>query len=161
VRGRRVLELGAGTGLAGIAAHALGARVMALTDLEYALENLRDNVRVNFEHFESMESGPVFVRRLDWLHRDSYLRPSDVTHSFDDSGDHWDVIIGADIVWLEELVPALVNCLETVMILPEARCAGDIKPNTVGYLSHQVLHVHVYTPVITYILACKQLSMVS
>lgn len=48
VRGKRILELGAGTGLVGIAAHvAFGAREVILTDLEYSLGNLRENLKAN------------------------------------------------------------------------------------------------------------------
>jgi predicted nicotinamide N-methyase len=144
LRGRRVLELGAGTGLGGIAAHALGARMTVLTDLEYALGNLRENVRVNFEHFESVEAGPVFVRRLDWFDETTYIWPSDVAQSCDECDDHWDVVVGADIVWLEELVPALVDCLEAVM-KPKGRRVSHEKLNIVGYLSHQVYLHAIYS----------------
>jgi predicted nicotinamide N-methyase len=44
VRGRRVLELGAGTGIGGLAAHALGARVSVITDLRYCLDSLEENM---------------------------------------------------------------------------------------------------------------------
>lgn len=48
VRGRRVLELGAGTGLAGIVAHHLGAKRAVLTDGDiHALENMRHNAMQN------------------------------------------------------------------------------------------------------------------
>jgi len=48
VQGRQVLELGAGTGLAGIVAHHLGASKVILTDGDlHALQNLRFNATKN------------------------------------------------------------------------------------------------------------------
>lgn len=41
LKGNKVLELGSGTGLVGLAAAILGADQVMLTDLEYTLDNLR------------------------------------------------------------------------------------------------------------------------
>jgi len=45
---KRIIELGAGTGLAGIALAKLGAQV-ALTDMEHVLPILRENVATNLD----------------------------------------------------------------------------------------------------------------
>lgn len=58
--GRVVLELGAGTGVVGLAASALGARRTYLTDQAYTLENLRRTVSRN-SHLSGVE-----VMELDW-----------------------------------------------------------------------------------------------
>ncbi|CAD7952937.1 unnamed protein product [Amoebophrya sp. A25] len=47
VRGKTVLELGAGTGVVGLTAWALGAKRVVLTDLEEALPHLHKNVSLN------------------------------------------------------------------------------------------------------------------
>ena len=57
-----MLELGAGTGLVGIATSALGAKQVYLTDLDYCTENIRENVKAN----EPVLKGEVTVQALDW-----------------------------------------------------------------------------------------------
>jgi hypothetical protein len=47
VQGRRVLELGAGTGLSGLAAALVGASHVLLTDLPYTIPRLQANVAAN------------------------------------------------------------------------------------------------------------------
>ena len=60
VEGKAVLELGAGTGLTGIAAAMLGASEVLLTDLPYVMENLRQNIASNsVSNAEAAE--------LDWM----------------------------------------------------------------------------------------------
>ncbi len=141
VADRTVLELGAGTGVAGIAAGLLGARSVLLTDLEYTLENLGSNVRDNAQQMErefeqcsdrnnsnannelcsslsssARYSSPFRVAKLDWADPASY--PPEAV----------DLVLGADIVWLEHLVPDLVRALTAVV--------GE---RTTLLMSHQVI----------------------
>lgn len=80
--GRRVLELGCGLGLAGIAAASAGA---AVTMTDYDDEALR------FARYNAMRNLPAealprtHIRRLDWR--------------ADDAGDLFDVILGADVAY--------------------------------------------------------------
>ena len=116
-----VLELGAGTGLAGIAAASLGAKRTVLTDLSYTLENLRSNVVLN--SYSDNDDGiipigaDVVVTELDWSRVETYL--------VDDT--KWDVILAADVVWLAHLVPPLLKAIE-----------AHVSENTELIISHQM-----------------------
>lgn len=103
VAGKRVLEVGAGTGIAGIAAALLHARTVYITDLLYALDNLRSNVEMNIV---PLAESVVTVQELDWS--------DDATYPHSSSFEEWDIILGADVVWLEHLVPSLVKCLSAI-----------------------------------------------
>ncbi|CAM9317653.1 unnamed protein product, partial [Scytosiphon promiscuus] len=143
----RVLELGCGTGLAGLAAAvAFGKRrsvgddevqtnadpcppahhchpsegegdevhecvlpavegegvEVVLTDLEYALGNARANIARNAPSLEDL-GGKVDATELDWC------RP--LPQEFVD-GSSFDLILAADVVWLDDLVVPLVRTLE-------------------------------------------------
>lgn len=113
--GKSIIELGAGTGTAGIKAASLGASLVVLTDLEYSLANLARNVEANRE---ALSTCNVEVRELDWFKSETWQRDNEVS---------WDIILLADVVWLEELVQPLVNVLIALA-----------KPTTVILLSHQL-----------------------
>ncbi|HEX8500889.1 MAG TPA: 50S ribosomal protein L11 methyltransferase [Pyrinomonadaceae bacterium] len=80
--GRRVLELGAGTGLPGIVAATLGARVVQTDRDELAMSACGRNCERN-------GAGAVERRPADWA-------------SWDDAGSY-DFIIGSDILYNEEM----------------------------------------------------------
>ncbi|CAM9618371.1 unnamed protein product [Chrysoparadoxa australica] len=95
MHGARVLELGAGTGVSGLSAALLGANVV-LTDLEYTLPNLEANVAAN-------ELGPpqVTVQKVDWF------SPPEFEGTFD-------LVLMADVVWMDDLVTPLVETMEVI-----------------------------------------------
>ncbi|MBN3318617.1 MT21A methyltransferase, partial [Atractosteus spatula] len=97
LRGKKAIELGAGTGLVGIVATLLGARV-TLTDREPALDFLRANVRANLP---AELRGAAEVSELAW---------GEALHRYAAGG--YDLVLGADIVYLEETFPALLATLE-------------------------------------------------
>jgi len=118
LKGQSVIELGSGTGLAGLCAAALGAEHLFLTDLEYALDNLRANVDANL----GLKSN-VICAELDWYHP-----------SLDFLQNHFfvvDVIILADVAWVPELVSPLVN---TLRIICDSSCCVTV-PKI--FLAHQ------------------------
>ncbi|TUB36337.1 Protein N-lysine methyltransferase METTL21A [Bagarius yarrelli] len=97
LKNRTAIELGAGTGLVGIVTALLGADV-TITDRSAALPILESNVKQNVPpHLQ----GAVRVSELTWgegLAR--YPAGS------------YDLILGADIVYLEETFSALLSTLE-------------------------------------------------
>ncbi|XP_026879218.2 protein N-lysine methyltransferase METTL21A isoform X1 [Electrophorus electricus] len=97
LKGRTAIELGAGTGLVGIVATLLGGNV-TITDRKPALELLRDNVK---ENIPSDLQGAVQVSELTW---------GEGLEHYPSGG--YDLILGADIIYLEETFPALLRTLE-------------------------------------------------
>ncbi|KAK9967358.1 hypothetical protein ABG768_001761 [Culter alburnus] len=97
LKGKRAIELGAGTGLVGIVAALLGANV-TITDREPALEFLTANVR---ENIPPSQQEAVRVSELTWGENLDLYPPGS-----------FDLILGADIVYLEETFPALLQTLE-------------------------------------------------
>ncbi|XP_035488234.1 EEF1A lysine methyltransferase 3-like [Scophthalmus maximus] len=121
LRGKRILELGAGTGVVGILAARLGAAV-TLTDLPLALPQLQANVSANMPS-SGWPSPPPTVLPLSWG-EDHMNFPSD-----------WDLVLCADIIYLPETYPLLVETL-----------AHLCKNGAVVYLSSKMRKEH-ETPV--------------
>ena len=88
IRGQRVLEIGAGLGVAGIYAALCGHDVTISDDNQEALLFARANALLN-------DCPRVIVRKLDWRHPDLQ--------------DQFDVIIGAEVVYDRQLYPDLVQ----------------------------------------------------
>lgn len=92
LRGARVLELGAGTGLPGIVASAFGARVTQTERHEAALSLCRSNGDRN-------RVAGIEYRAGDWVHWDDTSR--------------YDWIVGADIIYAESTQAHLRRIFET------------------------------------------------
>ncbi|XP_045932513.1 EEF1A lysine methyltransferase 3-like [Micropterus dolomieu] len=117
LRGKRIIELGAGTGVVGILAARLGGAV-TLTDLPLALSQLQANVSANMPSSGWPTALPT-VLPLSWG-EDHMNFSSD-----------WDLVLGADIVYLPETYPLLVETL-----------AHLCKNGAVVYLSSKMRQEH-------------------
>ncbi|KPP59124.1 protein N-lysine methyltransferase METTL21A-like [Scleropages formosus] len=97
LNGRTAIELGAGTGLVGMVAALLGAKV-TITDRAPALDFLQANVRKNVP---PEKQDAIVVSELTW---------GENLERYKAGG--YDLILGADIVYLEDTFPALLRTLE-------------------------------------------------
>ena len=126
VRGRSVLELGAGLGLTGIVAHVLGAAHVCLTDGDVdVLHNLRYNVQYN----NSDNKGTVACPQLVWGHE--HVPTFAQTH-----GAQHDVILAADVFYASHLVQPLWQTVDA-LLAPDGRFLLGFAPHAVS--AHVVL----------------------
>ncbi|MDX2308915.1 MAG: methyltransferase domain-containing protein [Hyphomicrobium sp.] len=94
ITGRRVLEIGSGAGLAGLAARFLGADVVQTDHSAEALALARDNARLN-----GIEG--IRQRVVDW-------------HDWR-SGETFDVVVGSDVLYAKESHAAVLEILDRVL----------------------------------------------
>nr|XP_046238501.1 protein N-lysine methyltransferase METTL21A [Scatophagus argus] len=97
LKGKEAIELGAGTGLVGIVAALLGARV-TITDRDPALDFLSANVKANLP---PDSQGSAVVSELTW---------GEGLERYPAGG--YDLVLGADIVYLEDTFEPLLQTLE-------------------------------------------------
>ncbi|KAL8152214.1 hypothetical protein V2J09_009974 [Rumex salicifolius] len=161
LRGKRVIELGAGCGVAGMAM--LGCDVI-LTDQKEVLQLLQRNVDRNISRISQMNPGPdligsIKVTELDWGNMDHVQA---VAGPFD-------YIIGTDVVYVEHLLEPLLQTIlalsgprTTVMLGYEIRSTSvhekmlelwksnfDVKtiPKSKMHSRYQHQSIHLYTMV--------------
>lgn len=98
----RILELGSGTGLVGIATAAILGAHVTLTDLPHVLPNLRFNADSNAAAL-APRGGSLDVRQLRWGD----------DHAGDSLHDSmFDVVLASDVVYYEHLFDPLLRTLE-------------------------------------------------
>ncbi|KFP33853.1 Protein-lysine methyltransferase METTL21C, partial [Colius striatus] len=100
LKDKKVLEIGAGTGLVSIVACILGAYVTA-TDLPEVLENLSYNISRNTEN---MNTHKPEVRKLVW--------GEDLNEDFPLSTYHYDFILATDVVYHHTALDPLLATME-------------------------------------------------
>ena len=132
VRNKRVLELGAGTGLLSLlcAGHLQAAHVMATDGLCHVCESLQANINLNKANFTLSGGALPEVLQLDWTDRPAI---KDLVQSCKESSRQFDLVIGADITYhpdilrpLAELLDSLKNSFPDMVILISA----TIRSNT-------------------------------
>lgn len=144
ISGKSVLEVGAGTGLVGVVASVLGASHVVLTDLDYCLANLQETVEANKPNLK----GRVETKELDWFSPEEFWGNNDTSSSADaaagagaveerggaggaaaipaapsslsttSSASVPDIILGADVVWVDSLIAPLVRTLKVLTDRP-------------------------------------------
>lgn len=97
LKGRKVLELGAGTGLLGLYLSRLRADVLMVDYNELVLRLLKENVKEN--------KSKAKVEKFDWSDGEAVQRLCE---------QQFDYIMGADCVFSLEATRSLVRCLETL-----------------------------------------------
>mmetsp|Transcript_37593 Transcript_37593/g.100211 ORF Transcript_37593/g.100211 Transcript_37593/m.100211 type:complete len:415 (-) Transcript_37593:15-1259(-) len=104
-KGLRILELGSGTGMAGLAAAASGAEVL-LTDRQDLVALMQQNIGLNNATF-ACSSGKALCGVYDWLTEPppEVLRP-------------WDLVIAADVIYSFAAVEPFAQALCAVLAPP-------------------------------------------
>jgi len=103
VSGKHILELGAGVGACSLACAALGAASVCVTDRDEAVLALaHGNAQRNgwYDGTKSCECD-VSVKRLDWSDESTYVQSCE-----------FDLIIAADMIYLEEHAAHLANAVD-------------------------------------------------
>lgn len=109
--GVKVLELGSGTGIAGLAAASAGADVL-LTDRSYLVPLLARNIRLNQDQ---IYAGSADCAAFEWAEAE---KPSEEVRK-----QNWDIVLGADLVHTSDDVPLFADTL-AFLIGPLGAAAG-------------------------------------
>jgi hypothetical protein len=119
VRGCRVLELGAGCGVVGITAAALGAQSVLMTDLPCVLPLLQSNIYRN-RNLITTDSNDNEISmqccKCDWCQQPLNSRVMDFSAN---------VILVADCVWVQELVEPLLTTLHNLVMTSSSTLTRD------------------------------------
>jgi len=132
LREKRVIELGAGTGFAGIVASLLGGHV-TITDRKMALKVTRMNVEGNLGE----KRNSVEIKELEWGQNVSSFLPP------------FDFVLGADIVYIEETFKDLLKtlrdlCDEDSIVLLSCKIRYDRDNSFFELLSQSFRHEVVF-----------------
>ncbi|GMG98558.1 hypothetical protein Nepgr_000398 [Nepenthes gracilis] len=100
-RNKRAVELGAGCGAAGMGLYLLGLNNIVLTDIAPVMPALRRNIKKN----KPVLKKALKTAQLYWANSEQISA----------QGPPFDIVIAADVVYLEETVRPLVETMEKLM----------------------------------------------
>lgn len=112
MKGKDILELGAGCGLPGILTYKLGANVV-LTDLEETIELLEENIEnnggceVSTEGASQTEKNDISATVLDWKNQEDVRKLAEAREE-----KPFDYILAADTVYNKDIVPFFLSVLD-------------------------------------------------
>ncbi|RMD39162.1 hypothetical protein DV735_g5966, partial [Chaetothyriales sp. CBS 134920] len=116
IRGRTVLELGAGSGLLSVyCAAVLGAKTVIATDISpQILQACQDNIDLNASFWADAHRSPPILRQLDLTDN---LRVVIETQLHDAEGNHVvpDIILAADVIYDPDVARALAQGLRVTV----------------------------------------------
>ena len=107
VKDKRVIELGSGCGVVGLAAAICGCKEIVMTDLSYALPLMKENVDINRAAWNNGKDVVVSCKECDWFQPP----PVDELLLGEDNNKKADVLLVADCVWLSSLIEPLLRTL--------------------------------------------------
>ncbi|CAH0375902.1 unnamed protein product [Pelagomonas calceolata] len=119
VAGKRIVELGSGTGIAGLACAALGAARVVLTDLPENLALLRRNATRN-GWVQSLCGCDVSVAALDWN---------------TDALPACDLVLGADVCYHQDSVQALCSLVDAAIAAGSTALLACERHEPIAYAS--------------------------
>jgi predicted nicotinamide N-methyase len=131
VRGKNVLELGAGTGILSLlcAGHLRASSVLATDGLGHVCEGLQANIDLNVENNTLQDGRPPSVLQLDWTDQEAI---DELVENVKTSATSYDLIIGSDITYhpdilrpLAQILSTLKDCSPNVVILISAAIRSD------------------------------------
>ncbi|KAM0937343.1 putative lysine methyltransferase, S-adenosyl-L-methionine-dependent methyltransferase [Dioscorea sansibarensis] len=114
----RILELGSGTGLLGLAAAAILRAHVTLTDLPHVLPNLRFNADSNADTITS-RGGSVQIRQLQWGNR--------VDADALGGAEAFDAVLASDVVYYEHLLDPLLETLRVFVNAEKVFVMGHLR----------------------------------
>lgn len=116
----RILELGSGTGMVGIAAAAILGAHVTVTDLSHVIPNLKFNAEANLNTV-GLNGGKVEVAALGWGVEEEMEAIKEK--------DQYDIILGSDVVYHDHLYEPLLQTLKFFLL-------GEQTKEVVFVMSH-------------------------
>ena len=106
----KILEVGAGTGLAGLSASLIWKTDVVLTDIADVVENLSKSIALNLEALTAANV-TAYAGALNWIYPDALLLHGKERTTPSDFG-KFDIILAADTVYDEEHPEMLANVVK-------------------------------------------------